>query len=185
MNPVSGLFLFVSVFALPSLAGAFPGDELKDYLKAYGSPANLERNLPENLKGDKIQYYWQDVAIDLNLNDRNVKGNLVVLFEKRRKEFVSLQETILSEVSAADFSALLDKMKVQWETISKTPNQNRQGSYDLYRMVSKNKKYSAEMSYSLLAATRPNPYPGKLAQAPRFNFWIHFDSLSSDSLPSP
>ncbi|MBI3594415.1 MAG: hypothetical protein HY200_05595 [Nitrospirae bacterium] len=166
-------FLLFFLIELPETTRAFPGAGVEEYLEAYGPPANLKSDVHEVLHGKKIQYYWAAAEVNSLTDGLKLKGNLIVLFEKGKSGLVSLQETILSEITEQEFHSVSDCLKEQWETVSKTTNQTESRNYDLYKMISKNRKYSAEMSYSnAIAYNTPFPPVGS-AHIPRYNFWIH------------
>lgn len=172
MKSVLALFFFF-VFSVPGEASALPGAPFQEYFQAYGAPANLKGVPPGNPYEKKVQYYWEGAGVPLLGAGKKVRGNLIVLFEKGEAGLFSLQETFLAEIPDADFGPVLDEIQNQWDLVSKTTKKNAGRSYDLYQMISKDKKYSAEMSYSPTSAILSfQNHPGS-PQTPFLNFWIH------------
>jgi hypothetical protein len=172
MKSVLSLFFFF-LFSAPGEASALPGASFQEYSQAYGTPANFKEVPPRNSHEKKVQYYWEKTGTELLGAGKKVSGTLIVLFEKGETGLLSLQETFLAEIPAADFGSVLNEIQDQWDMVSKTKKKNGSGSYDLYHMISKDKKYSAEMSYSSTPAILSSQNRTGLPHTPFLNFWIH------------
>lgn len=160
-------------FMVPEEATAWPGASFQEYSLAYGTPANLKEVLPGDRDEKIVQYYWEGAGAERLGAGKKVRGNLIVLFQKGEAGLLSLQETFLAEIPAADFGAVLDEIRDQWDLVSKTRKKNASRRYDLYQMISKDNKYSAEMSYAPESGVHSSNHQTGSPQAPRLNFWIH------------
>ena len=170
---MKSVLIFFFLISVSGEASALPGAPFQEYSGAYGDPVNLREASPGIFHEAKIQYYWNGADGELLGAGKKVRGNLIVLFEKGEAGLLSFQETFLAEIPAADFGSFLDDIQNQWDLVSKTTKENGKRSDDLYQFISKNKKYSAEMSYSSTPPILSPHHPMASAQSPFFNFWIH------------
>lgn len=166
------LFFFWTCFL--GNAAAFPGSPFQEYFLSYGTPTN-QKGAPQgnHFKG-KIQYYWEGVEADPLSVGKKIKGTLIVLFEQRKTDIWSLQETFLAGVSTPEFKEVLEEVQKKWQTVSKTPHQNSNRSYDLYQIVSRDGRFSGEMSYSSPESIFSFQNHSAFShQIPFLNLWIH------------
>ncbi|MHB8483969.1 MAG: hypothetical protein ACYDBV_14825 [Nitrospiria bacterium] len=188
----------ITVFLLAALSFsgksvAFPGEEWNQFLTEHGNPGNLKENQAylENQakKNDKknerlIDYYWLETEADPLLLNRKIKGNLIVIFEKQTSKnpetqnnslltLKSHQETFLSHIGDSDFKNIERRLTKKWRVISKTHHENPNRSYDLYHLISNDRRYLGEMSYSPLDKVVPFKSNEAHLQAPLLNLWIH------------
>lgn len=180
----ASLIAFFSMAGFSGRADAFPGEPFEQYRLKFGTPSNASpsafRKAPENVD----QFYWMEAEADPLLTGKKLKGNLVVLFKKspvkepenQRPEslnLISTREIYLVRVSAEAFDSLLESFSEKWKIVSKRGHIHSQRPYDLYQLVSADRRFNAEMSYSPLEAIVPLPSGSFKTTTPVFNLWIY------------
>lgn len=189
--------LLLTVWTFQS-AWAFPGQTADDMIRVLGPSANQYMAPPvpdmEAVRAGTAQLskiYWPQARYDPLRSGAAFAGILVATFDYRHptlltrvqqtppdigwKDLVSHSEVFMAFLPPAAFQQFMTAITKTWEVTSKV----RQGSgtgYDLYTLTSKDRRLTAEVSYTDKGEVPPPPDPvGQ--KPPTLNFWSRITSV--------